>query len=265
MKAVSSLAAQIIFLAVGWLALLEKGQGQVETILHNFGGNGDGVSPTADLIQGSDGNFYGTTATGGSSGQGTIFRMTPQGFYELLHNFGSTFPKDGTQPQGALIQGTDGNFYGTTEYGGSAGNGTVFKQSPSGPYTILHNFGDGSVPNDGANPTSALTEGFDGNFYGTTSATGGTVFKITPQGTETILCSFGPNLDEPFGANALTQGADGNFYGTIDTDSGDLDTTFSGLTNGGGVVFKVTPQGSFSVQDTFGLGPFLADHPFLYQ
>lgn len=83
------------------------------TVLHSFSGGTDGSSPAAALIQAADGNFYGTTASGGASDFGTVFRMTPAGTVLVLHAFvGGT--ADGSNPQAALVQATDGNFYGTT-------------------------------------------------------------------------------------------------------------------------------------------------------
>ena len=101
----------------------------VETILHSFANDGtDGISPFAGLIQGRDGNFYGTTYYGGD-GCGTVFKITPQGQEIVLYSF--AYPgTDGVKPQAALIQDSDGNFYGTTQWGGIGGNGTVFKLTP---------------------------------------------------------------------------------------------------------------------------------------
>ncbi len=158
---------------------------QTESSLYSFGSSlTDGGNPQAGLVQGRDGNFYGTTSGGGTIGQendrwGTVFRISPSGSETILHSFPS-FPTDGSVPYGGLVQGSDGNFYGTTEYGGNLNRGTLFRISPSGTYTNLYSFG--SSPNDGSNPTAGLVQGNDGNFYGTTSGGGtngeGTVFKL---------------------------------------------------------------------------------------
>ncbi|HUB67519.1 MAG TPA: choice-of-anchor tandem repeat GloVer-containing protein, partial [Candidatus Methylacidiphilales bacterium] len=234
-------------------------QGTV-TILHNFGDGSvpnDGGEPIASLVQGSDGNFYGTTYGGGASGDGTVFKMTPQGAMTILHSFGDgTIPNDGAYTYAALIQASDGNFYGTTIGGGTAGGGTVFEITAQGVLMILHNFGDGSIPNDGQNPYGGLIQGSDGNFYGTTeqggmegTANDGTIFKMTPQGTVTILHNFGdgsvPNDGNGPGPGAvLIQALDGNFYGT---------TTGGGAANDG-TVFKMTPQGTVTILHNFGDG-----------
>ena len=82
--------------------------------------------------------------------------------YSVLHNFGDgSVANDGAEAQANLTLGTDGNFYGTTPFGGSANLGTVFKMTPAGVVSILHSFGDGSVQNDGYNPISPVIEGDD--------------------------------------------------------------------------------------------------------
>jgi uncharacterized repeat protein (TIGR03803 family) len=205
--------------------------------LYSFGGSPDGRVPSAGLAQGSDGNLYGTTAGGGTTTNGIVFRISSTGTYSNLYSFGNL--PDGSQPYGALVQGSDGNFYGTTLAGGTTGNGTVFRISPSGTYSNLHSFG--SFPTDGKLPQAGLVQGSDGNFYGTTQLGGstnlnngvgyGTVFRISSTGAYASLYSFGnlPDGEEPYGG--LIQGSDGNFYGT----------TFSGgAANEVGTVFRLS-------------------------
>jgi uncharacterized repeat protein (TIGR03803 family) len=104
--------------------------------LHAFAKSGsDGEIPYAGLIQGSDGNLYGTTYNGGASGLGTVFKVTPSGTETVLYSFAGG--SDGKHPYGGVIQGSDGNFYGTTYQGGTSGLGTVFKVTPSGTETGL--------------------------------------------------------------------------------------------------------------------------------
>jgi uncharacterized repeat protein (TIGR03803 family) len=138
------------------------------TLLASFSGNSGstpGSSPEyGNLIQASDGNFYGTTFFGGN-GYGTAFKITSAGVYMVLHNF-STAAADGENPLGSLIEGTDGNFYGTTKNGGALGYGTVFKLTSSGTVSLLHSF----VMTDGSNPYAGVIEGTDGHLYGTTEA-----------------------------------------------------------------------------------------------
>ena len=184
---------------IALLALLPSARSQttpVLTTLYSFTGTtADGAFPNTKLVQGSDGNFYGTT--NGSSNQdgsvnvnGTVFSITPAGVLTLLHNFTDT-GKYGSQPAG-LVQGSDGNFYGVTTRDGSSNVGTVYSITPGGVLTTLHNFtGTGT---DGEVPQSALVQGSDGNFYGTTSGGGsnsdGTIFSITPAGVLTTLYNF---------------------------------------------------------------------------
>jgi uncharacterized repeat protein (TIGR03803 family) len=206
--------------------------GGTATVLHVFPkvGSSDGQTPYAGLLQGSDGNFYGTTYFGGSYGFGTVFKVTPGGIETVLHSFGGG--SDGENPYAGVIQGSDGNFYGTTYQGGSSGRGTVFQITPSGTETILYSFAGGG---DGANPEAGVIQGSDGNFYGATYLGGtsnlGTVFQLTPSGTETVLHTFAGNDGTNPWAN-LVQGSDGNFYGS----------TTAGGASGHGTFFKVAVQ-----------------------
>jgi uncharacterized repeat protein (TIGR03803 family) len=136
------------------------------------------------LIQASDGNFYGMSGEGlyGISSTPSVFSMTPSGVVTILHTFGQG--TDGTFPWGTVVQGPNGNLYGTTSAGGTAGKGIIFEISTDGTsYTILHNFGDGSVANDGQHPSGTLIVGHDKNLYGTTELGGsaglGIVFKFS--------------------------------------------------------------------------------------
>jgi uncharacterized repeat protein (TIGR03803 family) len=231
------------------------------TTLYNFGFPPSGSFPRAALVEGTDGNFYGTTFYGGTNsclsggtnyGCGTIFKITPSGTLTTLYSFCSQSGcADGQGPRAALVQGSDGNFYGTTSAGANGacdgGCGTVFKITPSGTLTTLHSFDS----TDGANPEAALIRASDGNFYGTTYAGGaannncaagscGTIFKITPTGTLRTFHSF----DSTDGANpiaALIQASDGNFYGT----------TGSGGANFRGTVFKITTSGTLTTLHGF--------------
>jgi uncharacterized repeat protein (TIGR03803 family) len=128
------------------------------------------------LIQVPNGNFYGTTYTGGANGHGTVFKLSPGGSLTTLYSFSVN---DGAQPEAGLIQATDGNLYGTTAIGGSGGYGTVFQVTLGGTLTTLYSFNS----NDGAGPVGALVQGTDGSFYGTTSVGGtsslGTVFRLS--------------------------------------------------------------------------------------
>ena len=236
--------------------------------LYSFGSSSpDAMGPTGVLIQGSDGNFYGTTYTGGTTlavcshgaattnpfyvGCGTVFKITPTGEETVLHLFAAA-PADGANPE-VLIQGNDGNFYGTTGSGGANNLGTVFKLTPGGVETILYSFKGGSDGADGR----GLVQGSDGNFYGTTGGGGvngaGTVFRLTPEGVETMLYAFsGTSYAGPDGANPtgqLVQGTDGNFYGV--TELGGLPSPVVHNTTTCGTVFKVTPEGIETILHRF--------------
>ncbi|MGD0815039.1 MAG: choice-of-anchor tandem repeat GloVer-containing protein [Verrucomicrobiota bacterium] len=211
-----------------------------------------------DLVQGTDGNFYGTTRLGGSNFSGTIFKLSPSGFFTLLHTFaaetlnaqGYETSADGAMPVGALTQGNDGNFYGTTRYGGSNDAGTIFQVTPNGAFTGLYSFilpATGSVATSGAVP-NALTLGSDGAFYGTTQQGGpinaGTFFKFTVAGGFTQLYSFNDDTpgNDPITPNStLVQGANGVFFGT----------TAYGGTQGGGCIFEITNTGGANVLCSF--------------
>ena len=195
----------------------------VLTTLHFFCSQGgtacsDGEYPKASLLPASNGNLYGTTSTGGSGDAGTLFSITPSGTFTTLYSFCSqTLCADGVEPEAALIFGKDGNLYGTTLNGGANHDGTVFKITTSGVLTRLYSFCNLADCADGASPAAAVTQGKDGNFYGTTNGGGqyntGTVFQLTPSGALTTLYSFCCSGDIASPAGGLVQGANGNFFG----------------------------------------------------
>ena len=155
--------------------------GSLSNLFSFRGTNGSG--PGAGLVEGSDGNFYGTTEFGGSKGDnGTIFRITPAGSLTTVHSFSGA---DGNYPLAGLVPGRDGHFYGTTSgdrpFGGTNTFGTIFRLTPGGTLTTLFSF-DGA---GGASPVASLVQGGDGNFYGTAFEGGaggdGTIFRlVTP-------------------------------------------------------------------------------------
>jgi len=236
------------------------------TTLHVFAGN-DGIYPNGLLVQGTDGNFYGTTSQGGLGGDcfdslengcGAVFKMTPSGTLTALYSFCvSSNCEPGATPNGGLVEGSDGNFYGTTPNGGSSvvdpinscegGCGTAFKITSAGTYTAIYNFcaAEGSCAD--AYPETALLLGSDGNFYGATQAT---VFILNPAGTLTTLYTFcaQTNCADGLDPNAPLQASDGNFYGTAN-EGGITNTECS---EGCGTAFKlaVTPTLAAPVQVT---------------
>jgi uncharacterized repeat protein (TIGR03803 family) len=153
------------------------------TTLASFN-NTNGAYPLAELVQDVGGSFYGTTTSGGAYNNGVVFRMTPAGVLTNLYSFGGG--TDGSYPAAALLQGSDGNFYGTTAYGGAYGDGTVFRMTPDGTVTTLVAFDDYA----GANPQAALIEDADGSLLGTTQNGGasdeGVIFRLTFSGPPQI-------------------------------------------------------------------------------
>jgi len=189
----------------------------------------EGQYPAAGLVQGTDGNFYGTAEYEGPEygDDGTLFKITLAGLLTPLTQFYGA----NQNPNGQLVQGSDGNFYGTTLAQGAGGededvNGSIFKVTPSGTLTTLYSF---TGANDGGSPNSGLLEASDGNLYGTAGGgedDDGAVFKITSAGADSTLYSFtGADGVEP--RSGVTLGSDGNFYGTTDY----------------GPVYQVTPAG----------------------
>jgi uncharacterized repeat protein (TIGR03803 family) len=197
------------------------------------------VGPAA--AQGRDGSYYGTSVEGGTSGLGTLFKITASGTLTTLYSFDGSV---GEYPFGGVTLGTDGNFYGTTNRGGSAGFGSIYKVTPAGVVTSPHSF---TNTGDGTNPAAAPVLGNDGNFYGSTSGVdvnvteaNSTIYKLTPSGGFTVLHTLNPATDGS-SAGPLTLGADGSFYGG----------TASGGVNGWGTLFKVTTSGAFTLLHSF--------------
>jgi uncharacterized repeat protein (TIGR03803 family) len=219
------------------------------TTLYSFTANGSLLVGElgASLVQGTDGNFYGTTVRGGTNDAGSVFQMTPAGVVTTVYSFSGTYGPDGSTPLAGLVQGSDGNLYGTNSSGGADGSsssGTVFSITPGGTLTTLYSFSLLS-PGGTGQPDSPLVQGSDGDFYGITTAGGSSsssIFKITSSGALTILYTFGTatgQLNLP--AGGLIQASDGNFYGTTEV----------GGANGDGAVFKVTPSGAFTTLYSF--------------
>lgn len=213
------------------------------TTLHTFA-NIDGASPYAPLLQGTDGYFYGTTFSGGTAGVGTIFRISSAGAFKTLLNFDGGSFSNGGHPYGPLIQGSDGNFYGSAATGGFEDAGVAFQVTPSGVLSVLRSFvGAG----DGANPVGGVVQATDGNIYGTNTSYGddgeGVIFLTSPSGAFAVLYAF----DCYSGARpqvTLLQHTNGKLYG-----------------DAGGVCFGgVFSQGVFYSLD-MALGPFVTFLP----
>jgi uncharacterized repeat protein (TIGR03803 family) len=210
----------------------------------------NGAVPTDVPVQGTDGGIYGTTQYGGSSDFGTVFRIAPNGTMTTLYSFCSQSQcVDGSLPDAGLVQASDGNFYGTTFWGGTDNQGTIFKISPSGALTTLYSFCSLTKCADGGNPHAGLVEGSDRNFYGMTSigdlGNGGGVFQITAGGAFTTIysfCSLPDCADGSTPEGELIQASDGNFYGT---------TSAGGANGHGGTVFQLTSSGALTTLYNF--------------
>lgn len=213
-------------------------------ILRSFGtsngANATGANPYGGVIQGKNGNLYGTTTFGGGGNNlGTVYSMKPDG--TLFKSVKLTFAK-GTRPFFTLLEGSDGNFYGPASRGGSADLGTVLKLTPTGIVTALFTFTNSTQ--QGEVPTGRLIQAANGNFYGTTRGGGsglacGTAFQLTPSGQFTQLIDFQCIVQSP---NAgVIQGNDGNFYGTSE---------FGGSPSQG-TIFRVRPTGALKILRAF--------------
>jgi len=199
----------------------------------------------ADVAFDSVGNLYGTTYSGGSSDNGTIFKIAPDRTYTVLHSFnGST----GANPMAGLtIDLATGDLYGLTQAGGSAGEGVLYKLTAGGTYTVLHNFAGGA--NDGRYPGARMIRDKKGNFYGTTMAGGpldeGVVFEYSKRGVFTVLHAFDTTSGPPVGR--LDRDSQGNLYGALS--AGGDSQACSG--HGCGAIFELAHDGTFVIRYSF--------------
>jgi uncharacterized repeat protein (TIGR03803 family) len=247
----------VIVASIGMmLAAAIAAPAQKFTTLVNFDGP-NGSYPSSSFVQGADGDLYGATNSGGANGGGTIVKMTPSGVLTTLYSFCSEANcEDGQAPYTGPVLGFDGNLYGTTFFGGGnascpSGCGTVFKVTPMGELTTLHNF----QGTDGSGPVG-MAQGNDGAFYGIAVYGGnsaclegcGTVFRITPAGQLTTLHSF-DGTDGAYPEGVPVQDIDGTFYGT----------TVEGGNDDGGTVFKMTAEGALTTLYRFCSQPNCTD------
>jgi uncharacterized repeat protein (TIGR03803 family) len=189
--------------------------------LYRFSDASVGDCPHSALFEGSDGLLYGTTLRGGPFNAGTLYTVSKSGQYALVHAF--NFDVDGGEMQGGVVQASDGQFYGTTEYGGRKDKGTVYRVDAAGNFATIYEFG--SFTHDGERPGAALVDGGDGYLYGTTYYGGagicddiscGTLFRISPDGKESVLHSFGITFMGAHPDSALSPISGHRLAGTAD-------------------------------------------------
>jgi uncharacterized repeat protein (TIGR03803 family) len=219
----------------------------------------DGEYPVTALTEGPDGNFYGTTQSGGTSNWGTVFKITPTGTLTTLHSFSGS---DGAAPYGTLLLAANGDFYGTVNEGGANGAGTLYTITSSGVLTTLYNFCSIAGCPDGQYPVGPLIQASDGNLYGTTYAGGdyaacnvdgcGIVFKMTLSGKLTTLHTFDDTEGE-YPSGGVVEGADKLFYGTAN----------SGGAYDDGIIFTIDSSGDFSTLYNFSGDDGIAPHDIL--
>lgn len=238
----------VVFAAVT-LGLAVCAQAQTFSTLASFDEANGSYPQYGPLVQGTDGNYYGTTPVGGHYGGGVFFRVTPSGELTNLYNFCSLSKcADGTSPWSTPVLGADGNFYGTTNLGGNSEKaGTIYRMTRAGKLTTLYSFCPTSPCNDGAYPIG-LVQASNGNFYGVTANFGagnnGTIFEISRSGVFKVLYSFCSQANcadgsEPYAG--LMQASDGNLYGT----------TAKGGAYGNGLVYWISPAGKFKTIHSF--------------
>jgi len=216
------------------------GAAPVVTGLYSFTGGSDGGIPEGSLIQSTDGNFYGTTLSGGTYNFGAVFKITASGTLTTLYSFQGGFANggDGDSPYAGVVRGLDGNFYGTTAFGGTNSSGSIFRMAPSGSTTQLYQFSFAGT--DGNQPYAPLIQGRDASLYGTTYFGGanafGNVFKITSNGVLSVLYAFTGGSDGAFPDSSLILFNNGTFCGTAT--QGGTTNAYCG-TGGCGTVFII--------------------------
>src|SRR5216684_3296482 len=236
----------VLSIFAGVLLFAVAASAQTYSVLHTYpigSGNYSGIGWPQVMSQGRDGLLYSTISNDGTKNVGTVFSITTAGQLNTIYSFCPlTGCADGSSPIGGVTLGFDGNFYGTTQGGGSHAAGTVFKVTPAGTLTTLWNFANGT---DESAPIYTTVQGQDGNMYGVSvgqyNTQYGAFFKISPSGVFKALRDLGYfNGADP---NLPTQGTDGNFYGT---------TQFGGdPTCKCGVVYKLTAAGAITVLHAF--------------
>ncbi|MGC9948411.1 MAG: choice-of-anchor tandem repeat GloVer-containing protein [Bryobacteraceae bacterium] len=220
-----------------------------ETVLHTFLTAPTGANPCGNLVRDPAGNIYGTTEYGGAHDQGVVFKVDAAGHQKVLYSF--TGQADGANPRSGVVSDSQGNLYGTTYFGGTAGMGVVYKLDTSGNETVLHSFTGGL---DGKAPIAGVLLDPAGYIYGTTyyggAGSSGVVYKLDPAGHYTVLYSFAGGTDGRNPYAGLARDSAGNLYGTTEYGGGDTACSYLGC----GTVFKVDTAGHETVLHGFTYG-----------
>jgi uncharacterized repeat protein (TIGR03803 family) len=226
---------------------------EIETVLQSFVNPPTGANPNAGVIRDSAGNFYGTTSYGGPMNAGVVYKVNAAGQETILYSF--TGGVDGGNPIAGVIRDSAGNLYGTTEYGGTANAGLVYKLDAGGRETILHSFTGGS---DGGNPTAGVVGDGVGNLYGTTYGGGlggaGVVYKLDNTAHLTVLYRFTGGTDGGGPYAGVTRDSAGNLYGTTEFGGPEFDQW--------GVVYKLDTSGQETVLYSFEGGEYDGGLPY---
>ena len=233
------------------LSMMLPALAQTFRVLYSFNGPPDAQAPHSNLLLDGSGNIYGITFGGGSSYEGTAFKLNSSGKETVLYSFLSGY---GNRPD-LVIQDAEGTLYGTTTYGGSYGQGAVFKLDQKENETVLYSF-RGAAKSDGFDPIGVVRDE-QGNLYGTTGLGGeaggcygygcGIVFKLDSAGKETVLYTFKGGADGGYPSGPIVRDAAGNLYG---------ETAYGGDLScyppyGCGTVFKLDPAGKETVFHRF--------------
>lgn len=204
-------------------------------VLHHFKADTDGLNPNGDLYRDEDGSFYGTARFGGTHNSGTVFKISSEGEFNLLHSFEVTSSQF---PYGGVIKHSNGILYGTTSSGGMYGDGVLYSLTDQGEFTILADFFSYF---EGGSPQSTLTVGADGNLYGTTTThgnfNGGTLFTYNFESAMLMdLHHFNPSSDGSASKGKLLLHSDGLLYGTTTIDAA-----------GGGTLYRYSANTGFEI------------------
>ena len=254
---ISRITAILAFAGLLMLFATQPAPAQTLKALYSFTGAADGGDPFPAVMRDAAGNLYGTTDYAGAAFAGVVFKVSKTGQETVLYNFCSLSGcTDGQYPYAPLVRdATTGNLYGTTQYGGTANLGVVFKLSATWKETVLHSFTGAA---DGALPYGGLFRDKAGNLYGTTESGGtanlGVVFKISKAGKETVLHSFTGTVNDG------SEPASASFY--MDANGNLFSVTSHGGTANEGVLYKLSPKGKLTVLHSFTAGTADGCYPY---